>query len=111
MDHEYILRLADQIEQELRDTIATEPYPYYTDMSSFCFFCWSEKTRDDTLIVYDERSEKCTFESKACLDCIQEKRLKVSDSEDAIDYLARTIAISRIRDEEIDVNKILKAAI
>jgi hypothetical protein len=92
---ELINKLADRIEQELRDAIATEPYPFYTNLDDACDFCFKPKTRLELKIVIDPR--EIFDESRACDDCIKKEGLVISNSDKALDYEARTIAIMRIR--------------
>jgi hypothetical protein len=93
---ELIHKLADRIEQELRDAISTEPYPFYTNMEDACDFCYQFTIREEIRIVIDPRYGYFV-EVKACWDCIHGNQLKISDTERALDYEARTIAIRRIR--------------
>ncbi|MGA9173640.1 MAG: hypothetical protein WBZ33_06690 [Thermoactinomyces sp.] len=96
---ELIHKLADQIEQELRDAITTEPYPFYTNMDDACDFCLKPKTRQELKIVIDPR--EIFDESRACMECVESEGLEISNSDLALDYEARTIAIMRIRSSTV----------
>lgn len=95
MQEERLERRADQIEKELRDAIAVEPYPFYTDLEVTCDFCYRKTTRVRVKLVKDPNGifDDCI----ACLSCIDTRNLTLSNSEKALDFEARTIAILRIR--------------
>ncbi|SEN66972.1 hypothetical protein [Lihuaxuella thermophila] len=89
---ELVQKLADEIEEELRDLIMKGPHPSLTSLIAFCSCCWDFKHRKEICLVQVEGDEL-----PFCRDCMKKKGRKESDSMEAMEYQARTIAIMRIR--------------
>lgn len=103
--------LADKIEKEIRSIIEVEPNSHYTNMKVDCSFCYQTYSRLNIRVVVDPYG---WFDDgrHACFDCIEKNNLKLSDSELAIDFEARTIAITRILRsttvELLDLNRLIE---
>lgn len=89
---ELVQKLADEIEEELRDLIIKGPHPSLTSLTAFCSCCLDFKHRKQIRMV-QVQGDELPF----CLDCMKKKGRKESDSIEAMEYQARTIAIMRIR--------------
>lgn len=89
---ELIRQLALKIEDELRDTIMKGPHPSLTSLTAFCACCLEFRHRKDVRMVKMEGDE-----FPICLDCMEKRKWKESDSIEALEYQARTIAIMRIK--------------
>ncbi|SEN39998.1 hypothetical protein [Lihuaxuella thermophila] len=97
---ELLMKLADKIERELRQTIMTHPQPCLTENYAFCEVCLNWTWRKDVRLVVEGPGD--TISKRVCKDCIQKHQIQVPDCESSLEFEARTIAIERIRGRRAD---------
>lgn len=84
--------MVDSIERYYRKLMHLNPLPPSTDFCAYCF-----TTKDRRVMHICEPAKSYIGEMPACRDCIEKLNLTISNSEEALDYDARTKAILRIR--------------
>ncbi|SEN51988.1 hypothetical protein [Lihuaxuella thermophila] len=89
---EFIKQLSYKIEEELRDMIMKGPHPSLTTLVAFCQVCLNFRDRRDCALV-----DLPGGETLVCKMCREKRGLKESQSSEALEYQAMTLAILRIR--------------
>jgi hypothetical protein len=88
-------QLIDYYEKNILQTIQHGgPEPYLTDLTGYCRFCGSRKSRTGLKLVLDLDTD---LELPACFQCIEEQQLPVSTTRNALEFEAITQAILRLK--------------